>query len=124
MRTEAVKRPPVVQWLAMLVATVMVASLVRLGETELAVGLIPSPWDKLAHMATFGTIAFSLWLALGQRWLYSCAAFAFAIALYDEWRQLTLPGREADLADLLANGVGIVLAVLLARYIVARGLRS
>ena len=124
MRTEAVKRPPVIQWLAMLVATVMIASLVRLGETELAVGLIPSPWDKLAHMATFGTIAFSLWLALGQRWLYSCAAFAFAIALYDEWRQLTLPGREADLADLLANGVGIVLAVLLARYIVARSIRS
>nr|WP_306441223.1 VanZ family protein [Methyloversatilis sp. XJ19-13] len=124
MRTEAVKRPPVVQWLAMGVATVMIASLVKLGETELAVGLIPSPWDKLAHMATFGTIAFSLWLALGQRWLYSCAVFAFAIALYDEWRQLTLPGREADLADLLANGVGIVLAVLLARYIVARGIRS
>lgn len=124
MRTEAVKRPPLIQWLAMLVATVMIASLVRLGETELAVGLIPSPWDKLAHMATFGTIAFSLWLALGQRWLYSCATFVLAIALYDEWRQLALPGREADLVDLLANGVGIVLAVLLARYIVARGIRS
>jgi hypothetical protein len=123
MRTEAVKRTPVVQWLAMGVATLMIASLVRLGETELAVGLIPGPWDKLAHMATFGTIAFSLWLALGQRWLYGCAALALAIAIYDEWRQLTLPGREADLADLLANGIGIAFAVLLARYIVARGVR-
>ena len=27
----------------------MIASLIRLGETSLAVGLIPSPWDKLAH---------------------------------------------------------------------------
>jgi hypothetical protein len=65
MHTETMQLPPVVQWLALLVAIVMIASLIRLGETSLAVGLIPHPWDKLAHAATFGTIAFSLWLALG-----------------------------------------------------------
>jgi VanZ family protein len=101
----------------MLVAASVIGSLIRLGETELAVGLIPTPWDKLAHAATFGTITFSLWLACGQRWLLSCAGVALTIALYDEWRQLALPGREADLADLLANCLGIVLALLFARYL-------
>lgn len=115
MRIESMKFPPGTQWFATLVAALMIGSLIRLGETELAVGLIPTPWDKLAHAATFGAIAFSLWLALGQRWLYACAGLAAAIALYDEWRQLALPGREADLMDLLANGVGIGLAILLAR---------
>ena len=121
MRTEPKKLPPVVQWLALLVAIVMIASLIRLGETPLAVGLIPHPWDKLAHAATFGTIAFSLWLASGQRWLIACAGLAAGIALYDEWRQLLLPGREAELFDLLANAVGIALAVALAMRLKTRG---
>lgn len=117
MHTEPTRLPPFVQWLAALVAVVMITSLIRLGETSLAVGLIPSPWDKLVHAATFGTIAFSLWLSFGQRWLPACAGLTMAIALYDEWRQLTLPGREADLFDLLANGVGVALAVMLARHL-------
>lgn len=103
-----------VQWVAGMVAMAMCASLIRLGETSLAVGLIPSPWDKLAHAGTFGTIAFALWLAAGRRWLVACAAFAMALACYDEWRQLSLPGREADIQDLIANGIGVLLAVVLA----------
>ncbi len=114
MRIDAMKHHPAVPWLAALVAVSMIGGLLRLGETSLAVGLIPSPWDKLAHALTFGTIALSLWLATRQRWLGACVGIAFAIAVYDEWRQLYLPGREADLLDLLANTTGIVLAVVLA----------
>ncbi len=114
MRIDAMKHHPAVPWLAALVAMSMIGGLLRLGETSLAVGLIPSPWDKLAHALTFGTIALSLWLATRQRWLGACVGIAFAIAVYDEWRQLYLPGREADLLDLLANTTGIVLAVVLA----------
>ncbi len=114
MRIDAMKHHPAVPWLAALVAVSMIGGLLRLGETSLAVGLIPSPWDKLAHALTFGTIALSLWLATRQRWLGACVGIAFAIAVYDEWRQLYLPGREADLLDLLANTTGILLAVVLA----------
>lgn len=114
MRIDAMKHHPAVPWLAALVAVSMIGGLLRLGETSLAVGLIPSPWDKLAHALTFGTIALSLWLAARQRWLGACVGIAFAIAVYDEWRQLYLPGREADLLDLLANTTGILLAVVLA----------
>lgn len=104
-----------VQWAAGAVTLIMCASLIRLGETSLAVGLIPSPWDKLAHAGTFGVIAFALWLACGRRWLVACAAFGMALACYDEWRQLFLPGREADLLDLTADGVGVLIAAVIAR---------
>ena len=114
MRIDAMKLHSAVPWLAALVAVSMIGGLLRLGETSLAVGLIPSPWDKLAHALTFGTITLSLWLAVRQRWLLACVGIALAIAVYDEWRQLYLPGREADLLDLLANTVGIALAALLA----------
>lgn len=120
MPTEAVRLQSCLQWAAGLVALAMIASLIRLGETSLAVGLIPSPWDKLAHAATFGVIALSLWLAAGRRWLLACAALALALACYDEWRQLMLPGREADMYDLLANTVGIVLAVGLATRLTSK----
>ncbi len=121
MHTKRMKFPPGAQWIAILVATGLIGSLFELGKTSLAVGLIPSPWDKLAHAATFGAIAFFLWLSVGQRWLSGCAVATAAIAIYDEWRQLSLPGREADLLDLFANGVGIALAVAFAMHLQPRG---
>lgn len=121
MRTDAaVKLPPGIQWLAAIASVLLISSLVKLGETSLAVGLIPSPWDKVAHAATFGAITVSLWLGAGQRWLPVCAGIALAIGAYDEWRQLSLPGREADVIDLLANASGIVLASLLAHRLAPR----
>jgi VanZ family protein len=108
------------QWAAGLLALAMIASLIRLGETSLAVGLIPSPWDKFAHAGTFGVIALSLWLAAGRRWLFACAGLALTLACYDEWRQLMLPGREADLYDLLANTAGIALAVCFATRLTSK----
>lgn len=106
--------PRALQWAAAVAALFMISSLLELGETELAVGLIPSPWDKLAHAATFGSLVGLVWLGAGQRWPVMCATAVFALACYDEWRQRMLPGREADLLDLVANAAGIVLAVFVA----------
>ncbi len=105
------------QWGAAVAALTMTVSLLKLGETSLAVGLIPSPWDKLAHAGTFGSIAFLLWLGCGRRALVACATAAFALACYDEWRQLMLPGREADIQDLIANTIGILAAAWVARQL-------
>ncbi len=108
------------QWAAGIVALVMTAGLLRLGETSIAVGLIPSPWDKLAHAATFGTLAFALWLTLGRRLLLPCAVAVLVLACYDEWRQLMLPGREADIEDLIANTAGILMAVWSAQRLITK----
>lgn len=106
--------PRLLQWGAAAAALIMTGSLLKLGETSLAVGLIPSPWDKLAHAGTFGALAFLLWLGCGRRALVACATAAFALACYDEWRQLMLPGREADIQDLIANTIGILASTWLA----------
>lgn len=109
--------PWLLQSSAAAAALVMIGSLLKLGETSLAVGLIPSPWDKLAHAGTFGAIALLLWLGCGRRALVACATAAFALACYDEWRQLMLPGREADIQDLIANAIGILAAAWVARQL-------
>lgn len=72
--------PWLLQSSAAAAALVMIGSLLKLGETSLAVGLIPSPWDKLAHAGTFGAIALLLWLGCGRRALVACATAAFALS--------------------------------------------
>ena len=58
--------------------------------------------------------------AVESGWRHLLTGLALALACYDEWRQLMLPGREADLYDLLANTVGIALAVWFATRLTAK----
>jgi len=70
---------------------------------------LSSPWDKLAHAAAFGTLAWLLHTAglpltasLGLTALY---------ALSDELHQLYVPGRQADVLDWLADVAGAMIAL-------------
>jgi glycopeptide antibiotics resistance protein len=45
------------------------------------------------------------------------ASFCSGAALWDEWRQLTLLGRSADIGDLIFDGLGIFLGLLIARQV-------
>jgi len=86
-----------------------VTALFVFGAQPFAVGLVPSPYDKLAHALLFGCIflvldsalALPLWLALLIPLLVSGA---------DEIHQLFLPGRQPSLADWLAGVCGVALA--------------
>lgn len=77
-----------------------------------AVGL-SHPWDKLAHLASYAVLSGLLRAAgLGSGW-----AFALAV-LYgasDEWHQRFVPGRDASLADWVADTVGAGLGAWLSR---------
>jgi VanZ family protein len=44
-------------------------------------------------------------------------AFCVGVGLWDEWRQLSLPGRSAGWDDLLFDGLGIALGVMLAGWL-------
>ena len=97
------------------------------GNQPQAAGLIPVPWDKLAHVAWFATLAGFLVLGLsgsGMRIPFMVALACMALGGWDEWRQLRLPGRTFGLDDLLADGVGIALGIFLAAWVQRVRLRN
>jgi VanZ family protein len=101
------------RWLVAAVTVSFVANLFYLGAKPFAVGLFPSPWDKLAHLLTFGFIASLLWLGwLRQRPLW-VVILVTLIGVADEMHQQFLPGRSADPYDLLTDMAAALLAVTL-----------
>ena len=89
------------------------------GAQPVAVGLIPAPWDKLAHVAVFAVLAGAIGFASGLRgarmwWL--AFAVALAVGAADEWHQLSLPGRGPGWGDLLADAVGAALGATALRW--------
>lgn len=89
----------------------LVATLFHQGAQPYAVGLIPSPWDKLAHLALFGMLAVLVWVMADARhpWLVLLAVAAIGGA--DELAQMRLPGREPGFDDLLADVFGAAIAL-------------
>jgi VanZ family protein len=89
------------------------------GAQPYAVGLIPTPWDKLAHVAVYAVLAASVGYASGWRgrpvwWL----AFTVALAMgaIDEYHQMSLPGRAAGWDDLAFDALGAVLGATALRW--------
>ncbi len=74
------------------------------------------PWDKANHALAFAVLGLCGHFALrehrhGRRWLVLGLCL---LGLGIEWGQLYVPGRAAELADIVADGVGIVLGLTLA----------
>jgi VanZ family protein len=65
-----------------------------------------SMWDKLQHAMAFGSFAALLWFGVGFRaptlnWLGITVLGAL-----DEFHQIFIPGRTADVMDVVADAVG------------------
>lgn len=103
--------PPGLRWTAGAIALALVGLLFHQGAQPYAVGLIPSPWDKLAHVALFGVIAALSWLMTGGRRPWASVAIAVIIGVADEAAQWALPGRRPGWDDLLADALGAGLVV-------------
>lgn len=101
-----------------LVATVgLVVNLFVLGSQPFAAGLIPHPWDKLAHFVAYSAIAALLWFGTAMRWPFAVLLFVVAVGIFNELRQASLPGPLADTADLLIDfAVGAITGGLLFLY--------
>src|SRR5882672_2429376 len=105
----------VLRCLCLLLATAIVFQLFYLGAQPFAAGLIPSPWDKLAHLVAFSAIAALLWVGTGGRMPLTVIATVAAIGALDELHQAGLPGRFADAGDFIVDvcaGVGTVVLLL------------
>jgi len=109
----------VLRLLAVLAAVCVPVGLFYGGAQPIAVGLIPEPWDKLAHVGVYALLAASVGYASGWRgspvwWL----AFTVALAMgaIDEFHQMTLPGRSAGWDDLAFDALGAVLGATALRW--------
>ena len=76
-----------------------------------AAGLIPPPWDKLAHLAWYATLSGLLLLGLGRRAWPWVLAGTLLLAGWDEWHQFDLPGRFPGIDDWLADALGVLAGV-------------
>ncbi len=77
--------------------------------------------DKVGHFAIYGSIAFFAALLVKQPSRIHLAAVVIgAISFAEEYRQISDFGRTYSLADLVANGLGILAAVWLAKAILRR----
>jgi VanZ family protein len=99
---------------------VLVALLVAV--SYLALSPKPPPgidlgWDKLNHMAAFAALAFcacrSFRASRRKRWVAACGLLVYGGLI--EVLQLAVPGRSSAWGDLLADAIGIVCGMAIAR---------
>ncbi len=105
------------RYLCLAVALMAITQLFWLGSKPIAVGLIPTPWDKLAHFVTFFSIAILLWLSCGLRRQLEIVAGGILVSIADETHQLWLPGRTAEWQDLAADAAALAAFWLVAIFI-------
>lgn len=89
--------------MAAIAATVFVGLLFYLGGKHFAVGLFPPPYDKPAPLAAFGALAGLLWIGLPNERPVTLSVMVTLAGAMDEWHQHFLPGRSADVYDLLPD---------------------
>ena len=109
-------RVSLMRWLCLLLAAAVVFQLFYLGSQPFAAGLIPAPWDKLAHLVVYSAITALLWIGTGGSMPALVIAAVIAIGALDELHQLGVPGRHAGMDDFLVDacaGVGTGIAMLL-----------
>lgn len=107
---------PLVRSLCLVLAVAVIVQLFYLGAKPMAAGLIPPPWDKLAHFVVYSAITVLLWIGTAGRMPLAVLAAVVAIGALDELHQASLPGRAADAWDFLADvcaGAGTALTMLL-----------
>lgn len=95
----------------------LVVGLFALGRTSYAVGLFSDPWDKAAHVAVFALLTVLLYRAFGARAAWLAALLALGVGVADEYHQSFLAGRSSDLKDMIADGVGVAVAVATLRRV-------
>lgn len=97
--------------LSLLGAIIFVVLLFWGGSQPVAVGLFKPPFDKLAHFAAFGVLAFLLWLGFRGRWPLLIIMLVGCVGALDEWRQSLLPGRAVSLGDFAMDMTAVVVVV-------------
>ncbi len=110
--SSALGIPP--RWRALSLAAVVAIAvqLLLLPEPAFAERIVQATSDKVVHAAVFGAIAFLLWAGWGGRRAPLVFPLVLVIGALEETHQMFVPGRDPDLHDLYADGLGAI-AVLM-----------
>jgi hypothetical protein len=77
----------------------------------------PGHLDKLVHGLVFAVCAYSVTRAwLGERSLLTLALLLVLFAVFTELAQIYIPGRSGDVFDVLADGIGVTVGIVLALW--------
>ena len=94
-------------------ALALVAQLLVLPEPAFVPSITAVITDKALHALVFGALAAMLWVLAGGRAALGVFLVVLGIGVLDELHQAFIPGREADIRDLLADAAGAALALYL-----------
>lgn len=111
---EAGALPRLPRVLGALAALVLTAAILIGGRVPDAVELFAFGWDKARHAVAYAVLAGCWCVALGGRRALLAAGLAISTGGLDEWLQRSLPDRQADLFDLLADALGALIGAWLA----------
>ena len=111
--------PRVIPGRALFVVAYMVgiAFFSSLSRAELAELGIPPRLAEIGHVPLFaGLAAVALWSLVGPpgRRVLLALLLCLVFALADEWHQKFVPGRVQSLADVVADGIGIIIGIAVA----------
>lgn len=107
-------------YLPLVIWAVMVLGL---GTLQMSSVAVPGDWDKLAHFLMYGTGgAIAAWTGRVRGAREGVLAFLFVLltGLADELHQATLPRRNADLLDWIADAVGAGMFYLVVHRLLRR----
>lgn len=90
-----------------------------------SVGMLPAGSDKAVHVLLYAVFAFLVARAaqVGRPTSRVMAIVALVLCAWgavDEWHQIFIPGRGADVADWAADSIGVVAGLALRRAWAAR----
>jgi hypothetical protein len=106
------------RWLCLLLLAMLVTTMLYLGSRPGIGVFIPQPpWDKLAHLVTFGGYAALAWVGLKGASEVLPILVVGLISLMDEGMQHFSPGRSSDPRDILADLAGALVAVLVLKWL-------
>lgn len=93
------------------ILSLMIAALFIGGSMPASGNLFTTPWDKAAHVVTFGAIALLLGISFPIRSLSMILIITICLGGADEVHQMFVINRQAGLDDLMADAIGALLAL-------------
>ena len=98
--------PPAVRALCFVLVAAAAIQLLFLDEPAFAERIVEATWDKAVHATVYGGMAFLLWVGFAGRRAALIWTVVALVGALDETHQMFVPGRDPDLHDFYADGLG------------------